>query len=334
MKIIRLLVLSLVCVFCGQVQAADNIITMFGKDVNGYNQPRYYKSSTRYDWLDRFDIVAISDPDNFPWSSAEQGSVFVKIFEDLAQKEHIVVVFYYPGEGYEQSVDDFEKGKVKFMTKTNAVFGTYYENIPYSKNEYIYPAFFENNIHIITSARNNIAVKTKEDLKNFKGVYSADDRFSSFVLKDFKSLGIKEAKDYPEAYRQLLSGEADYVVGTYYPSQIELYKLGIRDYVVYSKAPVWKMPMFIRAMPGLAEHPRMEYLKKYLRSSRYKKVRDEALQELLDIYRENTKGIVPPTYVNTAPDKQEPAEDTPAAGKNTDTLIPDSAMPLSVNEKK
>ena len=98
------------------------------------------------------------------------------------------------------------------MTKTNAVFGTYYENIPYSKNEYIYPAFFENNIHIITSARNNIAVKTKEDLKNFKGVYSADDRFSSFVLKDFKSLGIKEAKDYPEAYRQLLSGEADYVV--------------------------------------------------------------------------------------------------------------------------
>ena len=80
MKIIRLLVLSLLCVFCGQVQAADNIITMFGKDVNGYNQPRYYKSSTRYDWLDRFDIVAISDPDNFPWSSAEQGSVFVKIF--------------------------------------------------------------------------------------------------------------------------------------------------------------------------------------------------------------------------------------------------------------
>lgn len=74
-------------------------------------------------------------------------------------------------------------------------------------------------------------------------------------------MGIKEAKDYPEAYRQLLSGEADYVVGTYYPSQIELYKLGIRDYVVYSKAPVWKMPMFIRAMPGLAEHPRMEYLK-------------------------------------------------------------------------
>lgn len=143
MKIIRLLVLSLLCVFCGQVQAADNIITMFGKDVNGYNQPRYYKSSTRYDWLDRFDIVAISDPDNFPWSSAEQGSVFVKIFEDLAQKEHIVVVFYYPGEGYEQSVDDFEKGKVKFMTKTNAVFGTYYENIPYSKNEYIYPAFLK-----------------------------------------------------------------------------------------------------------------------------------------------------------------------------------------------
>lgn len=97
--------------FCGQVQAADNIITMFGKDVNGYNQPRYYKSSTRYDWLDRFDIVAISDPDNFPWSSAEQGSVFVKIFEDLAQKEHIVVVFIIRARGMNKASTILKKAK-------------------------------------------------------------------------------------------------------------------------------------------------------------------------------------------------------------------------------
>ncbi len=315
---------------CGYSTASADVITMYGKEKNGYNQPQYYKSSFSYNWPDRFDIVAIADADNFPWSSSEQGSVFVKIFEDLAEKEHIPVVFHYPIEGYEEAVSNFEKGKIKLMSRVNAVFGMYYKNIDYSQNQYIYPAFFENKVHIITRAHNGVAIKSKDDLKKYKGVYAETDYFSDFVLKDFASIGIKKAKDFPKAYEELLTGNADYVVASYYTSQIELYKLGIRDYVVYSKDPVWKMPMFFRATRGLAEHPRTEYLRKYLKSPRYKKVRDEALQELLDIYKENTMGIVPPTYVNVAPAPEKNEMPLPPQ-KEEKPLIPDAVLPLSVH---
>ena len=125
-------------------------------------------------------------------------------------------------------------------------------------------------------------------------------RISGTVSPEFANLGIKQVKDFPEAYKALLSGEADYIAGSYYPSIIEAYKLGIRDYVVFSKDAVWKIPMFIRTFPEVARHPRIAYLKRYFKSQRYKKIRDEALQELVDIYKENTKGIVPPTYIKIA----------------------------------
>ncbi len=274
---------------------SDIEIVMKGKDVNGYNQP-YYSKISGSDWKDKYVITAIADPDNFPWSSASQGSVFFKIFKDLAEKEHIIIEFYYPKD-YTNAVQKFEEGTVASLSGVNTHFGVYYENIPYSRNVYIYPSFFENHVHVITSASNSLDIGNKENLKNFNGVYAATDKFSSFVLKEFSNLGIKEVKDFPEAYKQLLSGEAEFIVGSYYPCIIEAYKLGIRDYVVFSKEAVWKMPMFIRAFPEIEKYQRVDYLKKYLKSSRYKKVRDEALQELVEIYKENTKGVVPPTYI-------------------------------------
>ena len=299
MKIIKIMVCVLSVVWGISANATEDIISLKGKEIFGYNQPYYHFDDAQYGWKDRYNIVALVNPNNFPVSSYEQGSVFTKIFDDLAKKEHIVISFYYPRD-YQTSIENFEKKIVDSFSGANTVFGVYYENIPYSKNEYIYPTFFENQIHIITAAQKKANMNNKEDLKNYKGVYAATDNFSSFILKEFANLGIKQVKDFPEAYKALLSGEADYIAGSYYPGIIEAYKLGIRDYVVFSKDAVWKIPMFIRAFPEVARHPRIAYLKRYFKSQRYKKIRDEALQELVDIYKENTKGIVPPTYIKIA----------------------------------
>lgn len=297
MKKILYLSLAFLTLTCSNIQAAeDSIIRMIGKEENGYNEPRYTGSAYRYDWKDRFDIELIANPDIFPWSSRRQGSVFEKIFNDLAEKEHIVIILKYPMRSYAQSADLFEKGD----DSIKGLFATYYENIPYTKNQYIYPAFFENNVHVITSAKKTLNLKTRAELKNYKGVYAEQDYFSSFVIKDFENLGITKVKDFPEAYKKLLTGEVDYVVGSYYPSQIELYKLGIHDYVAYSKMPIWKMPMFLRVRPEVANHQRVSYLKKYLKSASYAKAKEEGMQELLNIYKENTAGIVPPTYINVS----------------------------------
>lgn len=302
MKIIKVLAFFAVMCGCMPVGASeDNIIKMYGKEQYGYNQPRYSRKPD--EWKDRFYITAIADPDNFPLSSREQGSVFAKIFADLSQQEHMDIIFYYP-RNYKQSIENFERGKTEYMEDTRTVFGVYFENIPYSKNEYIYPSFFENDVYLIMSGSRIIDASTKDELKKYKGVYVANDKFSSFVLKDLKALGIKEVENYNEAYKQLLSGDADFIAGCYYRSRIEAYKIGIRDYIVYSKTPVWKMPMFLRAFPSLAQHPRLKYLKKYLKSSHYKKIRDEAFEELMEIYKENTRGVVPPTYVNRISEKK------------------------------
>lgn len=285
------------------INAVADTIEMYGKEQFGYSQPRYKKLNEESRWRDEFQIRALAKADNFPFSSMEQGSVFNKIFEDLAEKKHIKIVLTYSPKNYEQLVTEFERGKV--LENTNFHFGVYYEETPYSKNQLIYPSFFENQIYIITSARNKLSLKSKNELKNYKGIYVEKDNFSSFVLKDFASLGMDKVKDFPTAFEELLGGKVDYIAASYYPSQIELYKLGIRDYVTYSQSPVWKIPMFLRSTPGAANHPRLEELKAYFKTPRYKKICKEAFEELLEIYKENTKGIVPPTYVNMAPPEEE-----------------------------
>lgn len=58
--------------------------------------------------------------------------------------------------------------------------------------------------------------------------------------------------------------------------------------------------MFFRALPEVTDDERVKSLKTYLKSARYKKVRDDAFKELIKIYEENTRGIVPPTYIGSS----------------------------------
>lgn len=317
MKLLSSIFLVVLTLMYSNAQAISDNIRMVGKEENGYSEPQYISHSSQYDWKDRFDINLIANPNIFPWSSKRLGSVFEKIFDDLANKEHIVVILEYPKRNYAEIVEDFEKNEIN----TNGLFATYYENIPYTKNQYIYPSFFENNVHFITSSRKIISLKTKDELKNYKGVYVAQDYFSSFVLKDFAKFGIQKVQDFAEAYKKLLTGEIDYVVASYYPSQIELYKLGIHDYVAYSSAPLWKMPMFFRVTPEMANHPRIAYLKKYLKSASYAKAKEESLKELMEIYKENTRGIVPPTYINMGQTENNIEETVINTDKETEQTI-------------
>jgi hypothetical protein len=47
------------------------------------------------------------------------------------------------------------------------------------------------------------------------------------------------------------------------------------------------------------EHVRIKEFSKYIKTKEYKKKRDDALNEVLEYYKENTKGVVPPTYTNS-----------------------------------
>lgn len=286
-------IVALLIIFFYSFNVSAATIKMFGKEENGFNQPRYIQdliSGKEY-----LDIYCIAKDNHFPFSSKEQGSIFYKIFEELADKGNIAFHYSYPKD-FPKKVEEFERGIP--LEGINAYCNAYYEQLPYSKNEYIYPAFFENKIYVITSIQNKLDLTTKESLKNYRGVRSKTDQISSFIAKEFSNLKIKDIDNYAKAYEELLTGKADYMVASYYPSLIEAYKLGIRNYIIYSANSVWKIPMFIRVHPKLKNNSRIKAMEKYLKSSRYKQKKDAVFEELVEIYKNNTQGIVPPTYIN------------------------------------
>lgn len=292
MKIILLLLGAIF--YNTAVQADSTNIIMYGKEKYGFDQPKYQNNYLLTEKNNRFDIFALADPENFPISSSEQGSIFEKIFSKL-DNEDIRVIFQYEKK-YEDAVVDFERGKIKNI---NARFGVYYKEMPYSKNEYVYPAFFENKIYILTAAKTKLTLNGKAELKNYKGAYVKNDKLPDYIYKEFASLGIISTESWLKAFELLLTDQIDYIAASYYPSIIETYKLGLREYVTYSKNPVWKISMFLRVSPNLMKQEKMVKFRAYLKSQQYKKLRDDAFNELVEIYKENTQGVVPPKFINT-----------------------------------
>ena len=311
MKIYKVLMVIL-SLFCLDVYASDiqKEYALEGKvkevKEEGFVEPIYVRINNETISRDQYTIKLIANPNNFPFSSEKQGSVFTDIFKDLFEKERILIVINDYNKKYENLVGDFERSDFRQLEDNQGLFGVYFKEYKYSKNMFLYPLFMENEVYFITPADKEIDVNVKEDLSKYKGIYVKEDTFSDFVLKDFSKLNIKEVKTWDEAFEKLMTFEVDYMVASYYPSQIKLYKAGLRKYVKFSIDPVWKMPMFIRLSASVIEHPRIVRLKKYLRSDDYKKLRDKTLNNLLELYKENTKGVIPPQYIkNTTPKDDE-----------------------------
>ncbi len=271
-------------------------------DKTSYNEPIFITKIKGDEYQDEYIIALYADPDNFPISSQKQGSVFYKAFSDLFYNEHVGFILNFGGNNYTQRVNEYEKilrESEKARIKIAGIFATPYEHVQYSRNRFLYPSLFENDIHLITLKDKKIDVELKEDLKKYKGVYAKQDKLGNQAEADFKRLNITAKQTFDEAFETLLTGQADFMVGSYYRCQIELYKKGLRKYVNYSKNPVWKISLFFKLAPALMEHVRIKEFTKYIKTKEYKKKRDDALNEVLEYYKEHTKGVVPPTYTNS-----------------------------------
>lgn len=295
MNFIKTLSILISILFVSPVNAKDMYAV---KEVNldglGYKQPVFKQSFHDNVYLDQVKIGFYGDPDNFPFTSKKQGSIFYELFSDFFNDRHLFVEILYPRGNYKEELSKFENN----TSDWDGVIGLYYENSKYSKNKYIYPAFAENGIHIITSKNKNLDIQNKEDLKKYKGVYAKDDKLEKSVIKDFSRYGIQERETFDYAIEDLLTDKVDFVVASYYRSQIKLYTLGLMNYVNYSLNPVWSIPMFLKVSPKVANSKNVSYIRQYFQTSGYKEKRDELLAKVLEIYKQNTKGVIPPTYTN------------------------------------
>ncbi|MBR5154752.1 MAG: hypothetical protein IKW58_03410 [Alphaproteobacteria bacterium] len=298
MRKFKILAFVFVCLFSLNVNAVNMYREGETNKEKGYKEPIYSYFTIEKFFSDEFKMEVLAESDNFPFSSRKQGSIFYKIFNDLAEKEHILIwLRYAPKDDFKKVETEFEHGVNKL--EIDGLFGMYYEEKKYALTKYLYPSFAENKIHLITASNKTLDVATKDDLKKYKGLYIKEDFLPEFVKKDAKRLGMTEVDSFDRAFEDVLTGKVDYIIASNYESQIELYKRGLRNYVKYSQNPIWVAQIFLRLPPHLLKHPRIEYLKRYFKSNEYKQYRDAMFEELLSIYKENTKGVVPPTYTQS-----------------------------------
>ena len=293
-------VIALIMSILGITAVSAGTINMIEQSKYGFSQPKYIQKESS--GKKKLRIVVLGEENSFPLSSKEQGSVFSMVFDEIFAQTPITIAFSYKND-YDGTIRKFEReGKQEGV---NAYF-SYYNDFPYFSNKFVYPAFFNNNVHIITTLQNKLNLKNKSELKDYKGVYAKTDKMAEFVLKEFKSLNMEEVEDLPKAFEILLTGKADFIAANYYSSQIEAYKLGIHDFIAYSSEAVWKQPMFLRVDASVFRSPYIKELQKILNNPKYEKLKEKAFEDLLETYKENTRGVVPPTYTRV----EEAVEDT------------------------
>ncbi len=176
-------------------------------------------------------------------------------------------------------------------------FGTYSNTKIFNGVSLIYPASISNPIHIITLPDTQKKIKSIENLGKLKGVISKTEYLSDFVLRKIKPLNIKYVDSPNEAYEALFTANADYILGSLYYNRIMASRLGIEQYLAYSKKPVFKIPFFValtKIMPKQSLYQKA-FETEFAKPNYAKAVKEEIIKLVEEELTKN-QGIVPPAF--------------------------------------
>mgnify|MGYP002624099381 CR=1 FL=1 len=204
--------------------------------------------------------------------------------------------------------------------KIDVIVGAYSLTKLYNGIELIYPAMITNPISVAMMPEKIDRIKMVEDLKGLRGIRIKDEVFNDYVEKILTKFKVETAKDAYEAYEKLFIGDVDYIIGGYYYLLKESIIIGVRNYVSFSRKPLWEIPVFIGVSKTTRANKKM--LIKFLSAwSNTPSVKENIKQNLKD-YIENLEreydGVVPPLYI-----KQ---DDTPTPAGNVAKTQDDNAQ--------
>lgn len=246
-------------------------------------------------------LTYIGLPDYPPFSyfeklskSVSYKSAFLKPLEDIATQYGFKLI-----SSYYWDIPDIHKVILDVRSGEIQMFISAYSNTKlFTGLELIYPASVSNPIHVITLPEGLEKIKTSADLKNLRGVVSKTEYLSDFVLRKLNELNIKYVDSPYEAYEQLFTDEADYILGSLYYNRIMASKYGIEQYLAYSKKPLFKIPVFI----ALSKITPMQslYNKAFHNEFNKDKFGNDVKREILRMVEEEiskNQGILPPAFV-------------------------------------
>ena len=183
--------------------------------------------------------------------------------------------------------------------KIDLIVGAYSLTKLYSGLELIYPAMITNPISVAMMPEKIEQIKMVEDLKGLKGIRIKDELFNDYVEGILTKFKVETAENAYVAYEKLFVGDVDYVIGGYYYLLAEAIKIGVRNYVSFSRKPLWEIPVFIGVSKTTKANKKM--LIKFLTAwSNTPSVKENIKQNLRN-YMENLEmkydGVVPPMFI-------------------------------------
>lgn len=211
---------------------------------------------------------------------------------------------FFPQNGYKPKYEIFETTENALQNmhrgQTNLFIGAYYSTHIFDDFEFVFPALFNNSVHLMMIPSRIKDVRQVADLKNLKGIYCKKEYFNDHVMQNFKAIGVKEVLSEDEAYEALLTGKADFMLGSYYTNYVALLKKGLKNRVAFSSKPLWNMPMFL-ALSKITPNLKIvrQRLQKMLRQEEFKNNILQNMKDFVEDVEKNSAGVVPPTYVNT-----------------------------------
>lgn len=279
MKILKLLGLLIVLALHADFSYAENFVTFKGDVV-------------------KLKVTSFSDYMPFGYlnekgrSDDKLASVFRKSLQEFLPKIGYKPVF----ESFETTDDALQS---IHMGKINLFIGAYYSTHIYDDFEFAFPALLNNPVHLMMLPSRINEVHNVSDLKNLKGVYSTKEYFADYIIQKFEALNLKKLESEQEAYKALITGEADFILGSYYTNYIKVAQTGLKNYIAFSSKPLWNMPMFL-ALSKMTPNLKIvkNRLQKLLDSEEFKKDVIQSMKDYVTEIEQNAIGVVPPTYVN------------------------------------
>lgn len=194
--------------------------------------------------------------------------------------------------------------------------GAYSHTKLFNAIELVYPAVLSNPLHIITMPETHDRIKNVQDLKNLRGLRVKEEYFSDFAERKFQPLNLTVVDTPYEAYEQLFTGAADYIIGSMYYHRIMSSRLGIEQYLAFSQKPLLKIPLFVamsKLTPLFSEY--LRFFQDTMKDPEFGKAVKEEVLRVIEEEREKNAGVVPPAFFIKETEPQSEEEVIPAPGE-------------------
>jgi len=286
MKLLIKIYLFFICLFPWKAQAYSMLIT----DEAAFNLPLSYTSYSNY-----FPFGSLHKIDN---NEGSLESVFNDAFLDIFPNDkRLLTSKYYPTTS--DAVLDLKGGKL------DVYLGAFYQTEDFNGLDFVFPSILNNPVHLLMLPERISEVKQVSDLQNLKGIYSSQEMFNGPMLKIFSNLNVTPVESVDLAYEKLLTGEVDFIVGSYYYQYAQIIERGLKDYISFSSSPLWNMPMFIAISPKVENKKDVyEYFRKLAVNERLTPKILENIKRVIKQKEEQSVGTVPPMYVRQSSDSE------------------------------